>query len=108
MDQFNKVRTITTTTRNVSINDAQRMIVPKDNRDGLSSSDFFSGLFEQFDDIKKGDKIRVVGKDKFKGHVGTILRTYTTQHNQLVFSIELQSNGETIDRTKKNIKRCYT
>lgn len=101
MDQFAKVRTI-------SIEEAQKMVVPKDNRDGLSNSDFFSGLFEQFDDIKKGDKVRIVGKDKIKGQVGTIIRTHTTQHNEIVFSIELQSNGETIDRKKKNVKRCYT
>ena len=91
----------------ISFEDAQKMVVPKDNNDGLSGSDFFSDLFEQFDEIKKGDKVRIVGKDKLKGHIGVVIRTHTTQHNELVFSVELQSSGDTVDRTKKNIKRCY-
>lgn len=93
--------------RSVTFDEAQKMSVPNDNRDGLCSSDFFSGLFEKFDDIKQGDKVRIVGRDKYKGHIGIVERMYTTQHNDLMFAVELQSNGETVDRTKNSIKRCY-
>ena len=82
-DEFKKVKVVT-------FEDAQRLVIPKDNRDNLANSDFFSGLFEQFDDINKGDKIRIVGKDKFKGHIGVVERLYTTQHNELMFAVELQ------------------
>jgi len=88
----------------VTFSEAQRLTVPAD---GLSGSDFFSGLFEKFDDIKKGDQVRIIGKDIYKGHIGMVERMYTTQHNELMFVVELQSNGEMIDRVKTSIRRCY-
>lgn len=71
------------------------------------SSDFFSDLFNKFDDIKQGNKVRVVGKDKYKGHIGIIVRTFVTQHNEHMFTIQLQTTGDTIDRSKSNVKRYY-
>lgn len=70
-------------------------------------TEFFSDLFEQFDDIAQGDKVRVVGQDKYKGHIGLIVRTYITEHNQHMFTIQLQTTGKTIDRSKTNLKRYY-
>lgn len=97
------MKSTNTSSPTVSFAEAQTIITPSSS----NNQDFFTGLFDQFDDIKKGDKVRIVGKDKYKGHIGIVERTFTTQHNELVFAIELQSNGELIDRTKSNIKRCY-
>lgn len=97
--------------KTVTFNQAQNLnmssITAENGGTNAKPSEFFSGVFEQFDDIKKGDKVRIVGKDTYKGHIGHVERLYTTQHNEMMFVVELQSNGDMIDRPKSSIKRCY-
>lgn len=67
--------------------------------------DLFSAVLEKFDDIKIGDYVRVIGKDHYKGHLGLIEGTYTTKMNDIIYKIQLQTDGETIDRKRSNIKK---
>lgn len=71
------------------------------------SETFFSDLFDKFDDINIGDKVKIVGKDEYKGHIGIVVRTSTTSNNDHIFTVQLQTTGDTIDRVKNNIKRFY-
>ena len=98
-EQFTKVSVL-------SIEDAQA-IQSNPNPNPNPNSNFLSGLFEHLDDLKQGDKVKIVGKDKLKGHIGTIDRIYTSQHNEHIFSIQLHTTGENVDRTKNNIKHHH-
>lgn len=77
------------------------------NKYNSASNTFFSGMFDQFDDIAQGNKVCIVGKDPYKGQYGIVMKTYNNQHNEHIFTIQLQTTGATIDRKKKNVKRHY-
>jgi hypothetical protein len=91
-----------------SIDAAQTLHVNKSTstHDTVNSS-FFDDIMVKFEEIKIGDSVRVVGKDAFKGHIGIIEGIYTSQQNEQIFKIQLQTSGETIDRRRINLKRWH-
>jgi hypothetical protein len=76
--------------------------------DGSKSHDpFLNDLLDKFDNIKIGDYVRIVGKDAHKGHIGLVEGIYVTKDNTTMFKIQLQTNGETIDKLRINLKRHF-
>ena len=75
--------------------------------DNNEASPFFTDIFDNIDNIAVDDKIKIIGKDPFKGHIGIVIRISTNLHHEQAYTIQLQTTGETIDRSKKYVKRYY-
>lgn len=73
----------------------------------MNNTDFLQNILEQFEDLKLHDRVCVIRKDKYKGCIGTIDRIYKTPQDTIMYTIELESTGNTIDRPKYNIKKYF-
>lgn len=69
---------------------------------------FFDSFIERLDEIQKNDKICIVGRDKLKGYLGVVMRIYKTQHDEVMYSVQLDATGENVERKRKNIKKHYS
>jgi preprotein translocase subunit YajC len=77
------------------------------NTSQISDNSFFDNLVERLDEIKKNDKVCIVGKDKLKGYIGVVTRIYRTQHDEIMYSVQLDVNGTNVERQRNNIKKHH-
>lgn len=56
--------------------------------------------------LRKGDFVRIIGKDVYKGYVG-IVKNKQSRGDEKWYSIELQANGITIKRQEENLEKHY-
>lgn len=71
-------------------------------------ADFFSNFRAQAlkDELSKGDTVRIVGKDPYKGWIGTVTRV-KEQSGEHIYTVELQANSERVDRFKESLRKEY-
>lgn len=81
---------------------ARNAITPK-----VDTKELFGAFLDQFDEIKTGDYVRIIGKDMFKGHIGLVEGIYMSVRNYIVYKVQLQTNGETVDRERHNLKKFF-
>ena len=55
--------------------------------------------------LNKGDIVKIIGKDPLKGHYGIIIGINVGALDTIMYSIELQTTGETVRRNATNIKK---
>ena len=81
---------------------ARNAVTPK-----VDTKELFGAFLDQFDEIKTGDYVRIIGKDMFKGHIGLVEGIYMSVRNYIVYKVQLQTNGETVDRERHNLKKFF-
>jgi hypothetical protein len=63
---------------------------------------------DSFDAINKGDHVMIVGKDELKGLIGIIVAINShTSLPECIFSVELEANGNIVQRKRGNLKRYF-
>lgn len=73
------------------------------------STSFFANFKQQAlkDELCKGDTVRIIGKDSFKGWIGTVvaIKEISREH---VYTVELQANNARVDRYKESLRKEYS
>ena len=71
-------------------------------------TDFFSNFRQQAlaDTLSKGDNVRIIGKDSYKGWIGTVTRVKELS-GENVYTIELQANNKRVERFKESLRKEY-
>jgi len=71
-------------------------------------SDFFSNFRQQalVDKLSVGDSVKIVGKDKYKGWLGTITRMKELS-GEWVYTVELQANNQRVERYRDSLRKDY-
>lgn len=87
---------------NVCGDGSRKEITPK-----VDTHELFGAFIEKFEEIKMGDYVRIIGKDIYKGHIGLVEGIYMSVKNYIVYKIQLQTNGETVDRERHNLKKYF-
>lgn len=67
-------------------------------------SDMIGGMIFSHTPTKKGDCVRIIGKDEYKGYIG-VVKNVQKKNDILFYSIELQADGRIIKRLETNIKK---
>lgn len=73
----------------------------------VDTKELFGAFLDQFDEIKTGDYVRIIGKDMYKGHIGLVEGIYMSVRNYIVYKVQLQTNGETVDRERHSLKKFF-
>lgn len=73
----------------------------------VDTKELFGAFLDQFDEIKTGDYVRIIGKDTYKGHIGLVEGIYMSVRNYIVYKVQLQTNGETVDRERHSLKKFF-
>lgn len=71
-------------------------------------ADFFTNFRKQAleQNLTKGDSVRVIGKDKYKGWLGTVTHVKELS-GECFYTVELQANSERIERFKESLRKEY-
>ena len=71
-------------------------------------SDFFSNFRNQAlsDTHTIGDTVRIIGKDLYKGWIGTVTRVKELS-GESVYTVELQANSQRVERYKESLRKEY-
>ena len=71
-------------------------------------TDFFTNFNQQAlkDELSKGDTVRIIGKDQYKGWIGTVARIKNIS-GEHIYTIELQANSVRVERFKESLRKEY-
>lgn len=84
------------------------LCLPEQNIRWKTMSDFFSNFRQQAlsEKLEIGDTVRVIGRDQFKGCIGTITRVKELS-GECVYTVELQANSQRLERFKESLRKEY-
>ena len=71
-------------------------------------SNFFTGFRAEalVDKLSKGDQIKVIGKDEYKGWLGTVIRVKKIS-GENIYTVELEANHMRIERFKDSLRKQF-
>ena len=62
--------------------------------------------FQLQETISKGDTVRIIGRDDYKGYLGTIIKTKELSGEKL-YTIELEATSQRIERFQQSLRKQY-